>query len=179
ESNRKHQVLLRNSLLAGLLLLIIIALLAVNRQLLKRNKERELAQQQLEFADHELQSYMQQLKEKNELLEQLREDMDKENNSFERTGNINRLISATILTEEDWKKFQQLFEKVYPGFFIRLREKIPDLSATDMRLLALTRLQVVPKDMAAMLGVSYEAIRKARQRLRKKINLPEEGGLEE
>lgn len=179
ESKRKHQVLLRNSLLAGLVLLTIIALLAVNRQLLKRNKERELAQQQLEFADHELQSYMQQLKEKNELLEQLQEDMDKENNSLERTGNINLLISATILTEEDWKKFQQLFEKVYPGFFIRLREKMPDLSATDMRLLALTRLQVVPKDMAAMLGVSYEAIRKARQRLRKKINLPEDGALDE
>ncbi|MEO5563084.1 MAG: tetratricopeptide repeat protein, partial [Chitinophagaceae bacterium] len=146
ESRRKQQVLMRNSLLAGLVLLMIIALLAVNRQLLKRNKERELSQQQLEFAGHELQSYMQQLKEKNELLEQLREDIAQENNSMERTGDINRLVSATILTEEDWKKFRQLFEKVYPGFFVRLREKMPDLSATDTRLLALTKLQVTPKD---------------------------------
>lgn len=179
ESRRRHQVLLRNSSLAGLVLIAIIALLWVNRQLLKRNKERELAQQQLEFAGHELQNYMQLLKEKNELVEQLREEISKENNSIERTGNINHLLTATILTEEDWKKFRQLFEKVYPGFFIRLRKKMPDLSPTETRLFALTKLQMPPKDMAGMLGVSYDAIRKAKQRLRKKINLPEEGDLEE
>ncbi len=57
--------------------------------------------------------------------------------------------------------------------------KMPDLSAADTRLIALTKLQLPPKDMAAMLGVSYDAIKKARQRLRKKINLPEEGSLDE
>jgi tetratricopeptide (TPR) repeat protein len=172
ESKRKQQILLRNSLLGGLVLLTIIALLWVSRQLLKRNKERELAQQ-------ELMSYTQQLREKNDLLEHLRNEINKINDSDERTVNINQLLTATILTEDDWKKFRQLFEKVYPGFFIRLKEKMPDLSATDIRLLALTKLQLPLKDMAPMLGVSYDAIKKARQRLRKKTNLPEEGGLEE
>jgi hypothetical protein len=179
ESKRKQQILLRNSLLVGLILLTIIALLLVSRRLLKRNKEKEMAQQQLEFAEHELINFTRQLKEKNDLLEQLRNEINKENDSDERTSNINQLLTATILTEEDWKKFRLLFEKVYPGFFIRLKEKMPDLSATDTRLLALTKLQLPPKDMASMLGVSYDAIKKARQRLRKKINLPEEGGLEE
>ena len=179
ESRRRQQVLLRNSLLIGLVLIAIIALLWVNRHLLKRNKERQLAGQQLEFADHELQNYMQLLKEKNELVEQLREEISKENDTVERAGHINHLLEATILTEEDWKKFRSLFEKVYPGFLIRLREKIPDLSPTEIRLFALTKLQMPPKDMAAMLGVGYDAIRKARQRLRKKINLPEEGELDE
>jgi tetratricopeptide (TPR) repeat protein len=179
ESRRWHQVLLRNSLLVGLVLIAIIALLWVNRQLLKRNKERELARQELEFANQELLGYMHQLKEKNELVEQLREELSGENDTAERTGMINHLLSATILTEEDWKRFRELFEKVYPGFFIRLREKIPDLSPTETRLFALTKLQMPLKDMAAMLGVSYDAIRKARQRVRKKINLPEEGDLEE
>jgi tetratricopeptide (TPR) repeat protein len=179
ESKRRQQILLRNSLLAGLVLLTIIALLWVNRQMLKRNKEKELARQQLQFAEQELINYTRQLKEKNDLLEQLRNEMDKENDSQERTGNINRLLTATILTEDDWKKFRELFEKVYPGFFIRLKEKMPDLSPTDTRLLALTKLQLPPKDMASMLGVSYDAVKKARQRLRKKINLPEEGDLEE
>jgi len=179
ESRRKQQILLRNSLLVGLVLLAIIALLGVNRQLLKRNKEKELAQQQLHFAEQELTNYIQKLQEKNDLLVQLRDEIDQENNSHERAGHINKLLAATILTEEDWKNFQQLFEKVYPGFFIRLKEKMPDLSATDTRLLALAKLKLLPKDMAPMLGVGYEAVKKARQRLRKKINLPEEGGLEE
>ena len=179
ESQRKQQILLRNSLLTGLVLLSIIALLGVNRQLLKRNKEKALAEQQLHFAQQELLHHTHKLKEKNELLEQLRNEMSSQLNGNERIENINRLHATTILTDEDWKTFRELFEKVYPGFFIRLKEKMPDLGAADTRLLALTKLQLPPKDMAAMLGVSYDAIKKARQRLRKKINLPEEGSLDE
>lgn len=179
ESMRRQQILLRNSLLAGLVLVAIIALLWVNRRLLKHNKAKELAEQQLKFAEQELMTYTQQLKEKNELLEQLRNEITGQVDTSERVDNINALLTATILTEDDWKKFRQLFEKVYPGFFIRLKEKIPDLSPTDTRLLALTKLQLPPKDMASMLGVTYDAVKKARQRLRKKINLPEEGDLSE
>lgn len=191
ESQRRQQVFIRNSILVVLLLAGIIGLLWVNRQRLKRNKElqlaalaREKAQQQLQFAQQELAGYTNKLKEKNELIEQFRQELEElqqngAQESKERTENINRLLSATILTEEDWRTFRDLFEKVYPGFFIRLREKMPDLSAADTRLIALTKLQLPPRDMAAMLGVSYDAIKKARQRLRKKINLPEEGSLDE
>lgn len=179
DQERKQQILLRNFLLAGLVLLTLIALLWLNRRLLKRNKEKELAQQQLGFAEQELINYTRQLREKNDLLEQLRDEISKENSLNDREGNINRLLAATIVTEDDWKKFRQLFEKVYPGFFIRLKEKIPDLSPADIRMLALAKLQLTPKDMASMLGVSYDAVKKARQRLRRKINLPEEGTLEE
>lgn len=179
EGKRKEQIILRNSLLIGLVLLAIIGFLWVNRQLLKRNKENELAQQQLRFAEQELISYTKQLKEKTEVLEQLHREVRKENTSLERTENLNRLLDATILTEDDWKKFRQLFEKVYPGFFIHLKEKIPDLSAADTRLLALTKLQLPLKDMASMLGVTYDAVKKAKQRLRKKINLPDDENLED
>lgn len=179
EQIRKQQVLLRNSLLAVLVLLALVALLWLSRRLLKRNQEKELAQQQLYFAEQELMNYTRQLRKKNDLLQQLRDELNKENALSDREGNINRLLEATILTDEDWKKFRQLFEKVYPGFFIRLKEKMPDLSAADIRLLALTKLQLPPRNMASMLGVSYDAIKKARQRLRKKIDLPEDGTLEE
>lgn len=179
ESRRKQQILLRNSLLTGLVLLGIIALLWVNRQLLTRNKAKELAEQQLQFAQYELLQHTHKLKEKNELLEQLRSDMHNHLNGNDRIENMTKLYATTILTDDDWKTFRELFEKVYPGFFIRLKEKMPDLGAADTRLLALTKLQLPPKDMAAMLGVSYDAIKKARQRLRKKINLPEEGNLDE
>jgi tetratricopeptide (TPR) repeat protein len=191
EAQRRQQVFIRNGILVAVLLAGIIGLLWVNRQRLKRNKElqlaalaREKAQQELLFARQELVGYTGKLKEKNDLIEQFRQELEQlqqngvEENK-ERTENINRLLNLTILTEDDWRTFRDLFEKVYPGFFVRLREKMPDLSAADTRLIALTKLQLPPKDMAAMLGVSYDAIKKARQRLRKKINLPEEGSLDE
>ncbi|AXY77593.1 hypothetical protein D3H65_28015 [Paraflavitalea soli] len=191
EYQRRQEVFIRNSLLIVLLLTCIIGLLWVNRQRLKRNKElqlsamaREKDRQQLAFAQQELTGYTNKLKEKNELIEQFRQELEQlqqhglqENK--ERMENLHQLLNATILTEEDWRTFRDLYEKVYPGFFIRLREKMPDLSAADTRLIALTKLQLPPKDMAAMLGVSYDAIKKARQRLRKKVNLPEEGSLDE
>ncbi|MBO9564151.1 MAG: tetratricopeptide repeat protein [Niastella sp.] len=191
EAQRRQQVFIRNGILVAVLLAGIIGLLWVNRQRLKRNKElqlaalaREKAQQELLFARQELIGYTDKLKEKNDLIEQFRQELEQlQQNDVqenrERTENINRLLNATILTEDDWRTFRDLFEKVYPGFFVRLRDKMPDLSAADTRLIALTKLQLPPKDMAAMLGVSYDAIKKARQRLRKKINLPEEGSLDE
>jgi tetratricopeptide (TPR) repeat protein len=191
ENQRRQQVYTRNGILIVLLLTCIIGLLWINRQRLKRRKELELvalekdkARQQLEFARQQLSTYTDNLREKNELLETFKEEISNlRQNGMEqrdgRTENLNRLLNSNIITEEDWKTFRELFDKVYPGFFVRLREKLPDLSPADTRLLTLTKLQLAPKEMAAMLGISYDAIRKARQRLRKKINLPEEGTLDE
>jgi hypothetical protein len=124
------------------------------------------------------------LKEKNELLESFKVEIDKlqqedAQQSDMRTQHLSRLVNSSILTEDDWREFRQLFDKVYPGFFIRLKDKMPDLSPADIRLLALTKLQISTRDMAAMLGIGPDAIKKSRQRLRKKINLPEEGTLDE
>jgi hypothetical protein len=165
--------------LAGLILITIIVFLWVNRQLLKRNKEKELAQQQLQFAEQELINYTQQLKEKTEVLDQLRNEISAENTNSERTDNINRLLDATILTEDDWKKFRQLFEKVYPGFFIHLKERIPDLSATDTRLLALIKLKLPSKDMAFHAGSELRRGEKSKTTPSQKINLADEEDLED
>ena len=189
ESTRNRQVLLRNALLASLILSGIIAALLINRARLKRNKalelaalEKKLALEELEHSRQELHSFTNTLKEKNDLIETFRAEIEKlqrTDQSAERIDHLNQLLNTSILTEDDWKHFRQLFDKVYPGFFIRLKEKMPDLSPADTRLMALTKLQLSQKEMAAMLGVGYDAIRKARQRLRQKISLPEEGSLDE
>lgn len=191
EATRSRQVIIRNALLAILGLFSIIAILLYNQQRMKRRKELELAaiEQQrasaeLESAKRELLGFTNMLKEKNELIESFRSEIDllhqsNEDDQLQRTAQMTQLLNATILTEEDWKEFRHLFEKVYPGFFVRLKDKMSDLTPADTRLLALTKLQLAPKEMAAMLGISYEAIKKSRQRLRKKINLPEEGTLDE
>ena len=191
EAKRSRQILIRNSLLAIVILTGIIALLYFNRQRMKRLKELELAdlktaraEDELRNAQKELNTFTSMLKEKNELIESFRSEIEllHQNGDLqnqERTAHLTQLLNSTILTEEDWKSFRLLFDKVHPGFFIRLKEKMADLSPADTRLIALTKLQLAPKEMAAMLGLTYEAIKKSRQRLRKKINLPEEGSLDE
>jgi DNA-binding CsgD family transcriptional regulator len=75
------------------------------------------------------------------------------------------------MTDENWNDFKKLFSNVYPGFFINLSKGYPQLSAADTRLLALVKLGLNNAEMANMLGITVEGIKKAKQRLRKKINI--------
>ncbi len=92
---------------------------------------------------------------------------------------IDELSTLTILTEDEWSKFKTLFEKVYPGFFLRLKDKAPDITIAEQRMAALTRLHLTPKAMAAMLGISVDSVHKARQRLRQRLNISTEVNLEQ
>jgi DNA-binding CsgD family transcriptional regulator len=191
ENYRQKQVLLRNLLLVILLLVGIIGSLWLNRQRLKRKKELELAaleqanaRQQLAFAQQELLDYTNKLKEKNELLESFRAEINRiqeqeQQQQSDKALHLSQLLQASILTEDDWKTFRDLFEKVHTGFFARLRTELPDLTPGDTRLLALTKLNLSGKEIAGMLGISYEAVKKARQRLRKKIEMSPAMGLED
>lgn len=191
ETARSRQVLLRNGLLLILILTGLFAVILFQQQRLRQKKERQLAHMRQQAADAELENAKKQLgiftnalKEKNDLIESFRYELEQLQQSDQlqassRVDHINKLLNSTILTEEEWKAFRQMFDLVHPGFFVRLREKLSDLTPAETRLLALTKLQLAPKEMAAMLGISYDAIKKSRQRLRKKINLPEEGSLDE
>ncbi len=86
---------------------------------------------------------------------------------------IEKLVSSTILTEEDWRRFRLLFDHTYPGFVFQLKDKLPDLSPAETRLLILTKLKLSHREMAQTLGISVDAIRKAHYRIRKKFNLEE------
>lgn len=189
--SRDRQVLLRNGLVLLFLLSGVIIYLYANRLLLKQRKEKEVArlharhaEEALEAAKRELGQITRAMREKNDLIESFRAEIAALQDagvpiSDERTRHLDQLLHATILTEEDWQAFRGVFDKVHPGFSTRLREKIPDLTPADTRLLTLTKLGLSSREMAAMLGISTEAIKKTRYRLRKKIDLPEEGGLEE
>jgi tetratricopeptide (TPR) repeat protein len=191
ENARKRQVLLRNTVIIIISLSAFIMFQFYQRQIFKRNKEIQLAalnekivRAELENSKKDLDLYTRNLKEKTELIDAIRQEMDViktagEHHLDERTERLNQLLHSTILTEHDWIEFRAMFEKVHPGFFIRLRDTMPDLTPADTRLLALTKLNLSSKEMASILGISADSIKKSRQRLRRRLNLPEEGSLDE
>jgi DNA-binding CsgD family transcriptional regulator len=132
-----------------------------------------------------LDEYLKSMVEKNELLEQFKTDVEdlKKLKAKEiaeaRIENIEILNKTTILTEDDWNKFKELFEQVYQGFFTRLKEKLPDLTQAEIRLVCLSKLKLDTKQMAGILGVSTDTIKKTRYRLRKKLGLSGEDNIEE
>ncbi len=112
--------------------------------------------------------------EKNRLIEEL-----------ENTGapvpleTLTALRESVILTDEDWISFQKAFETGNPGYLYRLKEKVPGITPAEIRLLTLSKLHLSHKEMASALGVSSQSTRVTWHRLRKKLNLPEDIGLED
>ena len=197
-ADTEREVLRRNSLIAGLFLLMIISILIYNRQVLKRKKEKELFEkheallqseqartnEELNNATQALEIYTENLKQKNELIEKFKAEIEQLHNlqpglDNEKVEVLEKLMQAHIMTDETWDEFKRLFDKVHNGFIFRLKEKFVQATETDIRLLTLVKLGLNTREMANMLGVTTEAIKKSRQRLKKKINLPEDDTLEE
>jgi len=171
----------RNFIIAAIVLVAIVGLLTLNRQRLKSRYQRQLAFQQKVAAEKELIAAKEQLDmftqsiiEKTKVIEQLEQQVANKPLTDEQHQLADELSRQTILTEEDWEKFKALFEKIYPGFFLKLKEMIPDITVAEQRMAALTRLHLNTKQMASMLGISPDSVYKIRQRLRKRLELDDE-----
>lgn len=169
------------AVVAVLLLLIIISILLYNRQRLASKKDKELliaekkvVDEELKFADITLRGFTENLRQKNLLIEKFKTEIDqlsKRSAGNDHAGQLEKLLQAHIMTNQNWNDFKKLFSKVYPGFFVNVSKKYPHLSATDTRMLALIKLGLSNAEMANMLGITIEGIKKAKQRLRKKIDI--------
>lgn len=182
QTQKKMKEWERNGILALLVLGLGLALYVYDSQRKKYRQNQWLSAQQLQLKEQELtlatqqlQQFAKSISEKNALLESLQQKSD--NDDTHRI--IEQLQQATILTDGEWENFRQLFEKVHSGYLYRVKEKIPGLTPAETRLMALVKLQFSNKEMAAVLGISPNSVRSTWSRLRKKVNLPEEGTLEE
>ncbi|MCW3122528.1 MAG: hypothetical protein JWQ38_2020, partial [Flavipsychrobacter sp.] len=125
------------------------------------------------------------ISEKNELIEKFATELSRTQQHADlETTQMNetlvQLQKATILTDEQWRSFQQLFEVAHKGFMERLNKKIPALSPIDKRFMLLSRLKLSKREMAAILGISQEAVVQNRQRLTHKLDIHNTNtGLEE
>ncbi len=201
EARTQMALLKRNLFIIILFLLMIVSLLVYNRMRVKRKAEKELflkqealltseklraeaerlrAEDDLQNATALLKKYTDNIRQKNKLIEQFHNEIEKfraalpEQQESQKLDNFEKLIQSTILTDADWDDFRNLFEKVHKGFFFNLKQNFPNITVTDTRLLSLIKLQLSNREMANMLGISIYAIKKAKQRLKKKINIEKE-----
>lgn len=144
-----------------------------------RLKEKEL-QQMLDFKNKELASYTLNFVQKNELLQQLQRKIntakqagpEKQSRMLE---DLARTVRQYVNIDKDWEDFKRFFEEVHTDFLKILKEKHPDLSSNDLKICNLTRLNLSVKESASILGISPESAKTARYRLRKKLGIgPEE-----
>ena len=166
----------------------LVGFLFVNRQNIKRKKlraEKELADNKLQSAQHRLNIFTKSLSEKNQLIENFTEEIEKlqalpcSNELPDTKENLVKLQSAIILTDEQWEDFKELFDQVHQGFLNRLKEKLPELTPAETRYMALCKLKLSNKEMANMLGIGLSGMRNYKYRLNKKVNISDDESFEE
>lgn len=188
-TNADVEAFKRNALLCIFILGFIIVILLFNRYRLNAKREQEMllvrkkrVDEKLKSAAEILEEYTESLKQNNAQIEKYKAEITAlKTQSTDRAGaeNLEKLMQAHIMTDESWGEFKKLFSKVHDGFFIKLRSNYPYLTDTDMRLLALVKLDMNNREMANMLGITIEGIKKSKQRLRKKMQLPADTDIEQ
>jgi tetratricopeptide (TPR) repeat protein len=178
----------RKLLLAAVLGILVIAALVVYglRQKIKRNEaeqeqERAAYEKELYFKRKELTTHTLHLVQKNELLEELREKLNairkNSTDSKRELGRVVQIIKNDAVAEKDWENFKLYFQQVHQDFDQKLREQFNDLTANEMRLAALMKMNLTTKEMANILNISPDSVNKARYRLRKKLRLSSDDSL--
>ncbi len=173
---------LQRFLLAIGLLLALIGIYAIFQKL-KRNKlEKEKITNELAFKKKELTTHALHLAKKNELLDDLKQkakafkDSDDTKNGYQQ---LIKSINFDLKDDNNWENFSKYFQEVHKDFNYNVKQKFPDITTNELRLMSLLKMNLSSKEIANILNISPDGVKKARYRLRKKINITSEESLED
>ncbi len=185
EVRKKKNESQRLLLLIGLASVLIIGFSIIYglRQKMKRNKlEREKLNTSLAFKEKKLTTHALHLAHKNDLLHNLKakvKDLKYEAGNNRQYQNIINSINIDINNDTNWEQFRLYFEDVHKGFNTKVKQTYPEISNNDLRLMSLLKMNLTSKEIASILNISNEGVKKARYRLRKKLNLQSINSLED
>ncbi|MFA6086531.1 tetratricopeptide repeat protein [Mucilaginibacter sp.] len=147
-------------------------------ELKNQQLEEDSLKQQLEIKSRELSTHTLNLIQNNQLLEHLRSTLqamvkEDKRDQKKQMQHIILQINESFNHEQHWKEFTTAFEQVHQRFFDNLKNHSIELTSTDMRLIALLKINLDSADIATLLGISTDSLRVSRYRLRKKLNIPQ------
>lgn len=178
------------ALLISLLLLGAIAYALINKFRLRAIRQKAITKvkelendnlnQKIEYQKRELASKALHIAQKNEMLNELKDDLKqlkKDSNSSGFNELINKLhIDKQI--DDNWEQFTTQFREMNPDFFRNITNLYVDLTKNDIRLIVLLKMKYDSNSIASLLNISPDGVKKARYRLRKKLKLSSEENLE-
>ncbi len=175
--------------------ILILLIVLIHKRITSRVKqnlllsERNLAEMELEQALAEistqkglLNKHIQNIVNKNELIEELQANLEiasDQQKTYEYETAFQEIAQFKILTNDDWLIFTGHFDVIQPGYRNKLRNEFPNLTEAEQRLFIMLSLKLSSKEIASMLAISGSSVKKARNRLRKKLQLSEEVDLQE
>ena len=149
----------------------------------RSEKEREILQLKTEQLEAEVQhdkaelhSLSLKLIEKDKFIEELLEKIKQiEKDAGEEVKSLAQDIMQTIKQSssagDNWKSFQEQFEKVHHGLLPRIAKRWPALTQGELQLCALTISGLTTGEIATLLHIEKRSVETKRSRARKKLEI--------
>ena len=122
----------------------------------------------LSLKENEINKNIGLISEKSKLIQELKDASNKTNSNID---DIIRKFEQNYITDQEWGNIQIQFDSIYQGLIDRARNEVEKLTQNDVKLLILLKLKYSNATMSEILNISYEGVKKAKQRLSKKIDL--------
>jgi DNA-binding CsgD family transcriptional regulator len=173
--------LISASLLAGLLAYSRLSRQKAQKELIASDLKRKQLEEdnlriQLEQKSRELSSHILHLMQKNETLEVVKKSItemvnDEKRDQKKPLKHLLQTINFSYSRDEYWNEFRLIFDKVHPSFQVEMMRKHADLTASELRLLSLLKMNLSTSDISTLLGVTGDSLRVMRYRVKKKLGL--------
>lgn len=143
----------------------------------------EMLERELQNKNNELTLQTSALVKRNQAIQTILEELEKQKETLgDRYPNklynkLHSLMEDTLENQADWLLFESYFNSAHQHFIDRLRETYSDLTAGDLRVCCLLRMNLSTKEIASLMNVSVRAIELRRYRLRKRLGLENEVNL--
>lgn len=89
-------------------------------------------------------------------------NLEKDNRSLE------KLLESHLMTDENWLTFKNTFIREDYKTYKTILEQFPDITESALRIEMIQALGLNNAETARVLGVTIDAVKKSKQRLRKK-----------
>ncbi len=173
---KQKQTLLWITIIVSFLIFVMITLMLYRRiqrisnERKKLNEKADSMQSKLSEAKAQLSELNAHLAEQNKRFSLLLKEVDtgKANDDLKTVEDLEKI---KILRNEDWKKYLEVFQLLFPEFFKIVLEQFPSLSEGDKRQLIMIKLDYSKAKSAEILGITEGAVKRGRQRLSKKLGL--------
>ena len=168
----------RSILLYGGLTLALFAILflAVRRHRTKRmliQRELELSELEKEKMEGVLRQREKELAINIDLLHENTKKMDElkaSGRKAESLQQIQEILDTNYIQEKQWDSIMVQFEAIHPVYMAELKSSEQDFTRNDIKIGILDKLGYSNQSMQDILNISYEGVKKAKQRFNKKRN---------
>lgn len=156
----------------------------IENQLTQKKLEQEKTLKELQYKNQRLTDFALDITQKNKIAETLNTELNEIENmkipkkAQDKLRNIRSFINTNLQVNEEITTFQENVDALLLEFNQKLKQQFSELTKKDIILCGFLRLGLQNKEIATIRNVSTSAVKMARYRLRKKLNLDAENDIE-